>query len=696
MLMANDATTVRVLLQRGGYAPIPVHGKVPALQRWQEHTQTNGDEIALWEKLYRDAVNTGILTARNPAIDIDLLDEAAAEAVEALAREKFEARGFFLVRIGKAPKRAIILRTDLPFSKMTRTVVAANGNSEKIEVLCDGQQVVVYGVHPETRHPYLWHGGEPGKVACWDLPYASGDELAEFLDQAVALLVREYGYSGAVERPKREHAAADCKTTNGAGTHRGDDWGFLFAQIANGHELHDASTVLAAKCVKAGMHGGATVNLLRALFGISSAPHDARYQDRLADLPREVASAERKYGKPEMPAPAQEGERFAALDRPPKEGAMQGRFTVEGLLPWCGVAILSGWPGTGKTHVVNDLMCSVATGMPFAGHEVARVSGAVLFAAEGADTAHARWGVLRHAKIRPHFVNMGWPADTPFPADFTGVVPYLNEAEAEAQYDAALAEVERVQAERMGDDYDGLGLVVIDTYNAALSFQDEQHNKVGPNQAIFNMLRKLAAKHDCCILVVDHLGKDQSKGPLGTIAKSASCDLDLRITGVVGEDGSVSHTAMTVHKLRSGAQGKRLPFELKPVRVSDEEEGMVVQWDTSPHGMRVPGQNKRHSLLMKAIDEAIVEQWQWVRVGENMNFKAADSARVRGQFETVYPATSAEGEKRKNAIRKAYDRAMRDSSLRGWTGSKTLSDGRVMVWRTDYVFADSYELSKAT
>ena len=38
-----------------------------------------------------------------------------------------------------------------------------NGEEHKIEVLCNGQQVVVDGVHPDTHRPYTWHGGRPGK-----------------------------------------------------------------------------------------------------------------------------------------------------------------------------------------------------------------------------------------------------------------------------------------------------------------------------------------------------------------------------------------------------------------------------------------------------------------------------------------------------------------------------------------------------
>ena len=307
-----------------------------------------------------------------------------------------------------------------------------------------------------------------------------------------------------------------------------------------------------------------------------------------------------------------------------------------------------------------------------------------------------RWQVLRHAKTGP-YLSIGLPPDTAFPVDYTARVPCLNDSDAFEQYDAALVEVAELQAARMaaaGVAYDGLGLAIIDTYNAATSLTDDQHNKVGSTQAIFNMLRKLAVKHGCCIMVVDHLGKHASRGPLGSINKTASPDADLRITGKLAEDGSVSHTAMTIHKLRAGPQGERLPFELKTVAWHGQE-GKTVRWDCGGNGMHVPRQNKRHSLLMNALDEALLEQFQWVHLGDNSNYKAADSRLVRTKFELSHPATSEEGGKRKQTIKRAFNRAVKDSSETGLIASKTLEDESVIIWRTDYKVGDNLKLSES-
>jgi hypothetical protein len=102
----------------------------------------------MWGELYPQAINTGILCKFTPAIDLDITNPEAAAAVEQLAREQFEERGDVLVRFGKAPKRAILLRTDEPFKKITLPLIAPNGGStdQKIEILGDGQQLVVAGI----------------------------------------------------------------------------------------------------------------------------------------------------------------------------------------------------------------------------------------------------------------------------------------------------------------------------------------------------------------------------------------------------------------------------------------------------------------------------------------------------------------------------------------------------------------------
>jgi hypothetical protein len=180
-------TARRLKLRENGYAPLPLKGKHPPFKGWQKKLDASAAEIELWEKVFPYASNTGILTQRTPTLDIDITNPEAAEAVEALARKRLEERGCVLVRTGQAPKRAMLLRTDTLFKKITANVIAANGDiDQKIELLADGQQVVVFGTHPETAKPYSWFGGDPSSIKHEELPYVSEDEAKQFVGCSIA------------------------------------------------------------------------------------------------------------------------------------------------------------------------------------------------------------------------------------------------------------------------------------------------------------------------------------------------------------------------------------------------------------------------------------------------------------------------------------------------------------------------------
>jgi hypothetical protein len=196
-------TELRVELLHADYSPIPSIGKVPPLKDWQKKITTNAEEIALWAKVYPEAKNTGLLTQKMPTLDIDIRHLEAAQAIEDLVRERFDERGYILVRIGNAPKRAVTFRTDTPFKKIAASLTAPDGSTDqKIELLCDGQQLTAFGIHPDTNKPYRWHGGEPGTIKREDLPDISEDEAKALVHDAVKLLCESFGYKTAATKKK--------------------------------------------------------------------------------------------------------------------------------------------------------------------------------------------------------------------------------------------------------------------------------------------------------------------------------------------------------------------------------------------------------------------------------------------------------------------------------------------------------------
>ena len=187
----NAATAARKRLLQAGYLPIPTEGKKPPIAGWQNLVAGEGD-IDRWFSQYPQAMNTGILTRITPAVDIDVYDDDVAQEIEALLWEMIGTRG--MVRFGQPPKRAVLFRTETPFGKISTPVFTSpTQQRHRIEVLCDGQQIVVLGTHPDTLKPYSWHGGEPGDVVRADLQELTEARAREFVAKA-AKIMRAQGW----------------------------------------------------------------------------------------------------------------------------------------------------------------------------------------------------------------------------------------------------------------------------------------------------------------------------------------------------------------------------------------------------------------------------------------------------------------------------------------------------------------------
>ena len=135
-----------------------------------------------------------MFTERTTTLDIDILDPDAAHYVEDLVRDMFGEAGTVLVRFGSPPKRAIPLRTAKPFAKIVYRFRDTHGRKHKIEVLGEGQQVIVAGRHPDTKQPYSWHGTDLWNVPHDDLPATTEGELIELLDTVAELLEENFGF----------------------------------------------------------------------------------------------------------------------------------------------------------------------------------------------------------------------------------------------------------------------------------------------------------------------------------------------------------------------------------------------------------------------------------------------------------------------------------------------------------------------
>jgi len=159
------------LLLEGGYTPIPLNGKKPTVRNWNKFTPYSIDLDYLIRQFPEK--NVGILTGEVLVIDIDILDNADAHRMAATALEII---GWTeLIRIGKEPKRALLYRTEQPRQKQT---------IGEVEILGKGQQLAVYGIHPDTGKPYHWPLESLIDCPLHQLPLAEEDNIRSFVAEA--------------------------------------------------------------------------------------------------------------------------------------------------------------------------------------------------------------------------------------------------------------------------------------------------------------------------------------------------------------------------------------------------------------------------------------------------------------------------------------------------------------------------------
>ena len=155
---------------------IPLHnpGKRPIDNGWEAYSQSEPTdfEINRWRKLYPGA---GIGLVSGPdgviAVDLDFLDLAKSARALNIAAETLGATP--LVRVGQAPKTMLFYRAAADLDPGGR---AFGG----YELYRHSGQVVLYGVHPDTRQPYRWIEARPEDVSPSDLPVISQAMLNAF------------------------------------------------------------------------------------------------------------------------------------------------------------------------------------------------------------------------------------------------------------------------------------------------------------------------------------------------------------------------------------------------------------------------------------------------------------------------------------------------------------------------------------
>lgn len=167
-----------------GYNILPIipNGKVPGhfsggnwgpKSHWQQYCerQPTDAELAQWSS-WPDC-GIGLACGSVIGVDLDVMDAEVAIGLERLAREMLGDTP--ALRIGRAPKRALFYRADIPFR---------GRKMHPLEIYGIGSQMVIHGVHPDTSNPYDWPGEALTEIDISQLPEITETQAINWLREA--------------------------------------------------------------------------------------------------------------------------------------------------------------------------------------------------------------------------------------------------------------------------------------------------------------------------------------------------------------------------------------------------------------------------------------------------------------------------------------------------------------------------------
>jgi hypothetical protein len=198
-------------LAKNGYRPLPLPfgKKGPNFKGWRQYEFSAGD------KRRHAGAGTGLLCGDLVAVDIDVYDRTLAHKIASLAGEVL---GEAPTRVGLAPKSARIYRVKgKPFKKLKTHAYRLAGEDpqskpHQVEILADGQQLVAFNLHPETRRPYRWiEGRSPLTVPLSRLRSVSLHQAEEFLRRADTALATHGTRIGKFEQAEIAQPASSAE-----------------------------------------------------------------------------------------------------------------------------------------------------------------------------------------------------------------------------------------------------------------------------------------------------------------------------------------------------------------------------------------------------------------------------------------------------------------------------------------------------
>ena len=221
-----------------------------------------------------------------------------------------------------------------------------------------------------------------------------------------------------------------------------------------------------------------------------------------------------------------------------------GGWLIKNVLPDAGLIVLFGASGSGKTFVAIDLAYAIAMGIQWRGNRTKK-GRVLIIAAEGGKGMSKRLkAYLKHHKIDPKDVDIGLltvPPNFLLSADVTELAAAVSAS-------------------------GGADVIIVDTM-AQVTPGANENSSEDVGLALANA-RALETATGATIIMVDHSGKDASKGVRGWSGKRAAADAELEVLKY--ENGT---RELRITKMKDGDDGLKWGFRLEMVVVGTDADG---------------------------------------------------------------------------------------------------------------------------
>jgi hypothetical protein len=288
-------------------------------------------------------------------------------------------------------------------------------------------------------------------------------------------------------------------------------------------------------------------------------------------------------------------------------------------------------------------------------------------------------------KSRVRVAREQWVGNRPLPITYLGQVPNLSDEREIREMILRLRAVSEYFRRNFGIP---LGATVIDTLAAAFDLDDENDNSEASR--IIRALKRVGQQVGSLMIPVHHYGKGIETGLRGASGWRAGCDVVLSVLADRNQiTGEVKDTELALAKSRFDQEGPISPFALQfkalGTRPTGKEWGSLFVEPLLDRAPRLGGTPKMVTEPMGVscvrnafMAAASAGRGVVITVRAGATVSAVRIADVRLEFNKRYPTDEEDKEKRADALRKAFKRALVKSI--GHKFATEAIDGVEYVW----------------